>query len=79
MTDELDPLAVHPIFAGDEALSAAGWRLREVDPGYPRFWSFEFGEHELTLEPLTFGRVELALYRYRELVWPAKLEVEVPR
>lgn len=79
MTDELDPLAVHPIFGGDELLSAAGWELLGVEPGYPGYWARKIDEHELTLEPLTFGRVVLALYRHGALVWPAKLEIELPR
>lgn len=72
--DETDPFAFHEIFgAGSAALEAAGWR-RVEELGYPPYLSYAIEGNELTLEPLTFGRVALALYRDHELVWPAKIE-----
>lgn len=75
MSDELDPLALNEIFAEPEALIDAGWDCLRVDDASPPYWSYQFDGFELTIEPLTFGRVAIALYRGRVLEWPAKIEI----
>lgn len=53
-----------------EQATAAGFDL--AAPGY---WSRRFGPIELALEPLTFGRFDLAVYSGRVLLLPRKLRV----
>lgn len=65
-------LAVLSCLTISAVMTPAGFAM--AAPGY---WSKRFGEYELALEPLTFGRWALALYRGRELMLEQKLTVHV--
>lgn len=57
-------------------LVAAGFTPVDVGGGFPPYWSHTFGDgYELAIEPLTFGRWQVALYQHGELQLPRKLEI----
>lgn len=66
MTVRLDP----------EQLRAAGFVEKYID-GHPLpYWEFDTTEDIfVTLEPLTFGRWALGIYRGRTLIGDAKVEI----